>query len=61
MLNTILNNGAYGVNDQDKTRFQFSTAGIMLGVFFVVVSIIWFAITVMSDKDTSGEDITWVG
>ena len=58
---TILNNGAYGVNDQDKPKFQFSTAGILLGVIFVVVSIVWFAIAVISDKDSSGEDITWVG
>ena len=49
------------MNDQDKPKFQFSTAGIILGVFFVVASIVWVTIAVISDTDTSGEDITWVG
>ena len=49
------------MNDEIKKGTSFGKFGIIFGVFIVVLSIIWVTKIIISDEDTSGEDITWVG
>ena len=49
-----------GVNELKK-KLSFSTVGIIIGIFLVIMSLVWVAITVISGSEQSAEDITWVG
>ncbi|MBN1292096.1 MAG: hypothetical protein JXB48_09685 [Candidatus Latescibacteria bacterium] len=49
------------MSSESKNGFSYGKMGIFIGIFFVFLSIIWITLSVISDDDTSGEDITWVG
>ena len=49
------------MSSETKKRFSFGKMGIVVGIFFVFLSIIWITLSVIADDETSGEDITWVG
>jgi hypothetical protein len=49
------------VNNEKKKGMNLSTIGIVVGIFFVLVSIIWVTVTVIAESDSSGDDVTWVG
>ncbi len=61
MINDHQNKGSGDVSDQEKKEFRFSTLGIIIGVLLVVVSVVWVTMSIISGKETSGEDVTWVG
>jgi len=49
------------VSEQSGRKIQFSTVGIIIGIILVVMSLIWVTRAVISGKEQSGEDVTWVG
>ena len=49
------------MNNHEKKGLNFSTIGIAVGIFFVLVSIVWVTVTVISGSETSSDDVTWVG
>ena len=47
---------------ENKKGFGFGTLGFILGIFVVVLSIIWvFSRCGVSEDEAPVEDITWVG
>ena len=50
------------MKDNKEERFDFGVLGIMFGVFFVIVSVVWIImLNISHDDDRSGAGITWVG
>jgi len=49
------------VEGESKKGFKFIIMGIILCIFFVIISIIWITMLTVSEDEVSGEDITWVG
>lgn len=45
---------------EKKKGYDFYSFGIILSVVFVVLSIIWMAVTNLYNDDNS-DDLTWVG
>lgn len=48
------------MNGQTKSGNGFGTLGIFLGIFVLIVSVVWIAIITVADDDPADE-ITWVG
>jgi len=54
--------GAYGLEERKKKGVDFGSLGIMIGLVFVVVSLVWMTkMTLSGDEEKSGEGVTWVG
>ena len=56
-----------GVEEHKNRKFRFSTLGIILGIFFVILALIWVMSRDVASHDSpdgneqSGEEATWVG
>ena len=50
------------MEESKKKSVDFGSLGIMIGLVFVVVSLVWMAkMTLSGGEDKSGDGITWVG
>jgi hypothetical protein len=50
----------YFLANNKKPGFSFRKFGFVLGMFVVIISVLWATVTCLFDSEST-EDITWVG
>ncbi|MFC1607592.1 hypothetical protein ACFL47_06430 [Candidatus Latescibacterota bacterium] len=49
------------MKSKDKSWHEFGSFGMVFGIICVMATIVWVTVSVFSDGDRSGDDVTWVG